>query len=442
MTFERRTLIGILLSGLTGTAVAVALIWRLPMSRTMHLVLTAILAGLWIGPALALKARLAFSLRTLTNLLGALREGDYSIQIKGGGADDAMGELISELNSLAVILHEERLGAQEATALLRKVLAEIDIALFGFDERERLCLINEYGEKLMGGPAKTLLKSPAGKLGLADCLSGPAHQVLELQFPQSVGRWELRRAAYRERGLPRQLLFLSDMTSVLHQEERSAWKRLIQILRHEINNSLAPIQSVAESLQSCLQREAAPVDCMEDLQDGLEIISERSEILGRFIESYSQLTRLPEPSFAPMPVAEWIDHAAGLEQRVPVDIVPGPDVSIAADRSQLDQLLINVVSNAVEAALEQHSAADCRVSVTWTQTDGLLEVRVDDNGPGCDPQKDLFVPFFTTKPEGSGIGLALSRQIAEAHGGALQLNNYDDQPGCRAILRLPIHRSH
>lgn len=436
MTFERRTLIGILLSGLTGTAVAVALIWRQPMSGTMHIVLTAILAGVWIGPALAVKARLAFSLRTLTNLLSALREGDYSIQIKGACPNDAMGELTGELNSLAGILHEERLGALEATALLRKVLAEIDVALFGFDERERLCLINECGEKLMGQPAKTLLKSPAGKLGLSDCLGGPTSQVMTLSFPEASGRWELRRAAYRERGLPRQLLFLMDMTSVLHQEERSAWKRLIQILRHEINNSLAPIQSVAESLQTCLQQGAAD-DCMEDLHDGLEIIAERSEILGRFIESYSQLTRLPEPSLSPMPVAEWIEHAAGLEQRVPIEVVQGPDLSITADRGQLDQLLINLISNAVEAALEQHAPDDCRVSVSWKKTGDLLEVWVEDNGPGCDPQKDLFVPFFTSKPEGSGIGLALSRQIAEAHGGSLQLKIRDDHPGCRAVLQLP-----
>ena len=437
MKFERKYLIGTLLCGLIPLLAAIGLVWWIPLSLKYRVLWSILLLALWLIPALFLKARLAFQLRTLSNLLGALREGDYSFKVKGACANDAMGELVSEVNALSQILHDERLDAVEATALLRKVLAEVDVALLGFDERERLCLINEYGEKLFGKPARELLKAQAADLGLADCLNGPTHQTMELNFPASTGRWELRRAAYREKGLPRQMLFLMDMTPLLHREERSAWKRLIQILRHEINNSLAPIQSVAESLQTCLRQD--PVEgCMEDLNDGLEIIAERSEILGRFIESYSQLTRLPEPTFEPMSVAEWIEHAAGLEQRVRVTVREGAETKIRADRSQLDQLLINLVSNAVEAALEKQAADEARVSIEWLVTENKLEVRVSDNGPGCDPSKDLFVPFFTSKPEGSGIGLALSRQIAEAHGGTLQLHNREALSGCQAVLRLPI----
>jgi nitrogen fixation/metabolism regulation signal transduction histidine kinase len=230
------------------------------------------------------------------------------------------------------------------------------------------------------------------------------------------------------------------MTRTLHEEERQAWRRLIQILRHEINNSLTPIQSVAQSLQKCLRQKPRSKVWEEDVREGLEIIAERSEVLGGFIASYSRLTRLPEPTFDEMKVETWIRRAVGLETRLPVEIIRGPELMIQADHSQLDQLLINIVSNSVEASLEAGRQTGKHVVITWKITGSFLEVWVDDDGSGLDTATDPFVPFFTTKPQGSGIGLALSRQIAEAHGGYLTLISHPDRPGCRALLRLPIER--
>ena len=274
--------------------------------------------------------------------------------------------------------------------------------------------------------------------GLDICLKGAVPRIVDLSLPGGTGRWELRRATYREKGLSHQLIFLSDMTRTLHEEQRQAWRRLIQILRHEINNSLTPIQSVAQSLQTHLKQESRSQNWEDDVREGLKIIAERSEVLGDFIASYSRLTRLPDPTFAEMNVETCIRHVVGLETRLSVEITHGPELTIQADRNQIEQLLINIMSNAVEASLQAKRQGDEHVVITWKVAGAFLEVWVDDDGPGLDTTKDPFVPFFTTKSEGSGIGLALSRQIAEAHGGYLTLTNLPDQPGCRALLRLPI----
>ncbi|MFC1635956.1 PAS domain-containing sensor histidine kinase [Planctomycetota bacterium] len=442
MRFERKITVLSLMSGLAGILLAMVLLWTASFQRSTKLALTFLILVSWIGFALSVKHKVAFPLRTILNLLGALREGDYSMRLRGACRDDAMGELAWEVNRLVQFLQKQRFDVVESTALLRKILAKIDVALFGFDSSGILQWVNDSGRQLLKLREEKIIGFHAEKFGLDLCLKGPTPRIVDLSLPGGVGRWELRRAAYREKGLSHQLVFLSDMTRTLHEEERQAWRRLIQILRHEINNSLTPIQSVAQSLQTCLKQESRTRGWEEDVQEGLEIIAERSEVLGGFIASYSRLTRLPEPTFAEMKVDTWIRHVVGLETRLSVEIISGPDLTIQADRSQLDQLLINIVSNAVEASLQPGGQNGESVAITWKIIGSFLEVWVDDEGPGLDTTTDPFVPFFTTKPQGSGIGLALSRQIAEAHGGYLALINHSNRLGCRALLRLPIeHRS-
>lgn len=445
MRFERQIVVWSLAGGLVAVLIAMGLVWTSGLSVQGRVTLTLLAVVPWVGFAFALRARTAFSLRTLSNLLGAVREKDYSLRLRGASRDDAMGEVIIEVNALARDLQNQRFSALEATALLRKVLAEIDVALFGFDREGRLQFVNDSGQHLLGRSERDLLGRPADSLGLEACLTGATPRLEDMSFPGGGHRWELRRATYRVKGQSHRLVFLSDMTRTLHEEERLAWKRLVQILRHEINNSLAPIQSVAQSLRSILRQEARSQGWEADLGEGLEIIAERSAVLGRFIASYSRLTRLPEPTPAEMEVETWIRHVAGLETRVAVELAPGPALRIRADRSQLDQLLINLVSNAAEASCEGRPDGDGCVSIGWRVNGSFLEVWISDDGPGLESTKDPFIPFFTTKPEGSGIGLALSRQIAEAHGGDLALAGHTDKPGCRAVLRLPLDisgRSH
>lgn len=442
LAYERRIQLLALAAGLPGSLVALILLWTGNFSSGTAWTITFFIAVLWLGFALSVKHRVVFSLQTLSNLLAALREEDFSLRARGARNEDAMGEVMVEVNALSETLRQQRLGALEASALLRTVMEEIDLAIFTFDQDKKLKLVNRAGVRLLNRPLERLLGFTAEELGLGACLEGEPARMMELAFPGASGRWGLRRGSFRQGGLPHHLVVLSDLSRTLRDEERKAWQRLIRVLGHELNNSLAPIQSVAQSLESGLVAATKSPDVngsslasiLDDLRQGLGIIRSRTEALGRFMTAYAQLARLPQPRLLPVRVSEWVGTTVKLETRVRVNLGKGPDAVISADRDQLEQLLINLIRNAADAALETKGG----VAVGWTRKRGQVELWVLDDGPGLPNTANLFVPFFTTKPGGSGIGLVLSRQIAEAHGGELTLRNRTDARGCEARLLLPI----
>jgi nitrogen fixation/metabolism regulation signal transduction histidine kinase len=431
---DRRVLVLALLAGLPGVLLSLWFLWNLEYAPRLRWTVGPLLVACWIGFAVAARQRVVRPLRTLAGLLAGLREGDFSSRARGSDPRDALGTVIGEINALGDTLQEQRVGALEATALLRRVMSEIDVAVYAFDDADTLVLLNRAGERLLGRPAERALGLNADQLGLAAFLAGEAPRVVEAMLPGATGRWEIRRGTFRQHSRPHQLLVVADLSRALREEERLAWQRLVRVLSHEINNSLAPIKSLAGSLVDLLGRRPAPVDRDQDLQGGLRVIENRAEALSRFMAAYARLARLPAPRVAPVDVGEWVRRVASLEPRLRVTIEPGPPVTVDADGDQLDQLLINLVKNAVDAVVDRQGT----VTLTWARANGQLEVRVLDNGPGLAGTTNLFVPFFTTKPSGSGIGLALSRQIAEAHGGTLVLGNRKGAPGCEALLRLPL----
>ncbi len=434
LSYESRLALLALLGGLPALAATLILLWAGGYSAKVRWTVALIVTLCWWACAHALRERARRPLLTLSNLLAALREEDFSLRAQSARPDDALGEVFQEANALSRTLQQQRLGAVEATALLRSVMSEIDVAVFTFDGSGKLRLVNRAGAQLLAEDPQRLLGRSAAELGLARFLEGDSAAAVQMAFPGGSGRWGVRVSAFREHGLPHRLLVLSDLTRTLREEELQAWKRLVRVLGHELNNSLTPIRSIAGSLRSLFGRRPLPEDWAEDAERGLGVIETRAEALGRFLASYARLAKLPAPRPGPVEVRDWIERVVHLETRLRVRLEPGPSVSIRADRDQLDQLLINLLNNAVDASLETGGG----VTVGWSTAGNRLEVRVEDEGPGLADTSNLFVPFFTTKARGSGIGLVLSRQIAEAHGGELTLENGAAGPGCRACLRLPI----
>lgn len=425
------------LTGAPGLALALTLLWTggagdFTVRAQWTLTLLAIAA--WLATAAALHGQVMRPLQTIANMLAALREGDFSMRARGSNPTDALGLLLFELNGLGEDLRAQRLGALEATGLLRRVMEEIDVAVFAFDGAQTLQLVNRAGAAILGRHEEQLVRRTASELGLQRCFDGDAPAVIELDLAGARGRWEMRRGTFRQGGLPHELLVLADVSRTLSKEERHAWQRLIRVLGHELNNSLAPIKSLAQSLANLLRRDPLPTDWREDLANGLGVIGNRAESLSRLMGAYARLARLPQPRLEPVSVVDWVRRVTALETRRVVTVCPGPEVTLPADGAQMDQLLINLVRNAVDASLDNDGVTE----VGWSVQNGWLDLCVRDSGAGLADTGNLFVPFYTTKSNGSGIGLVLSRQIAEAHGGRLSLANRRDGRGCEARVLLPL----
>lgn len=433
-THENRVWILSLAAGAPAVAAAVYLLSAGEYPPRVRWTVGAVIVLCWWGAAWSVRERVISPLRTLSNLLEALREGDYSIRVRGADQNSALGEVMIQANAMAATLRSQRLGAVEATALLSKVIEEIDVALFTFDGGGRLRLVNRAGARLLDREAGDLLGCDAAETGLSRFLQGGERGTVAHSFPGASGRWSVLRGTFRESGLPHTLLVVSDLTQALREEELQAWQRLVRVLGHELNNSLTPIKSLAGSLRQLAAIPQPTAGNRDDMLAGLAVIESRSDSLSRFVGAYSRLAKLPRPRLSGTDVGAIVRRAAALELRLHVQVTPGPDLRIRADADQIEQALINLIHNAVDATLDNKG----RVEVSWAVEQGKILVEVTDSGPGVANPNNLFIPFFTTKPGGSGIGLVLSRQIAEAHGGSLTLANRDGGRGCRATLMLPL----
>lgn len=436
-THGSRALVLGALSGLPVGVLSMVLLWTSPLSTRVRWTLTLVVIALWLWFLALLREHVTRPLGTLANMLAGLREGDFSIRARvpeDADPEDTLSLVYMEANALEAMLRDQRVGAVEASETLRKVLEAIEVAVFAFDPSGELRIVNRAGERLLGQPAERLLGAAATDLRLADALEGPSPRTIEVSFPGGTGRWELRRSVVRQEGAPLALIALSDLSRALREEERQAWKRIIRVLSHEINNSLAPIKSISGSMRTVLGRGTLTPDVEEDVTRGLEVISNRVESLGRFMASYARLARLPPPQMEPVDVGALVTGIAALETRTDVQVGQGPAATVQADRAQLQQALINLVRNAADATLESGGAG---VLLTWRVLDERVELIVEDDGPGLTDTSNLFVPFYSTKPGGSGIGLVLTRQIAEAHGGGVRLENRDAGVGARAVIVIP-----
>jgi nitrogen fixation/metabolism regulation signal transduction histidine kinase len=434
-----------------------------------HLSATAIVSILIIVALVLLLAVAAFMdqvvrpLQTLANVVAALREEDYSFRARGARANDPFGDLAIEINALADMHQSQRLGSLEAAALFRRVIAELDAPVLAFDQPGRLRLINPSAERVFKINAARDLGRTAEELHLDMLTSHPGDEVLQIpdriedKLVRAPSRWMVHATQFRQRGVPHTLLLLSDVSTALREEERIAWRRLIRVLGHEISNSLAPIKSIAGSLRSRLPESMN--GSLPDFDRGLGVIESRAESLDRFVQAYRQLAQLPAPSLRHIAVRPLLERVVSFEPRLEVELKSIPETEIVVDPDQLEQLLINLVRNGVEAAFSAREESIVKavaakappmpgkvalapsVSIQTELQEEFLSIIVRDNGPGLTNTGNLFVPFYTTKKTGTGVGLVLARQIAEAHGGTLDLRNRTDIRGCEAVVRLPVVRS-
>jgi len=447
--FERRIRLLCLFIAAPAFLLAAILLWQADFSSSTIATLLGGAALLSLIAAGLLMEQIIRPLQTLANVVSSLRESDYSFRARGSRQLDALGELATEINEFADMLQNQRVGEMEASALLSCVISSMDAPVLAFDPAHRLRLINPAAERIFHLTAERAQGRSAHDLQLAELLDQPEKGIMVLAGEGNPVHWMVRRSSFRQGGIPHTLLVLSDVSIALREQERDSWQRLIRVIGHEINNSLTPIKSIAGSLRSWIHTNPRNED-VSSFERGLAIIENRAESLNRFIQAYRQLAQLPPPALQPVSLHSLIGRAVDLETRVCVQLRPGPDIVLQLDPDQIEQLIINLLRNAAEAALARFPEASSNgsrprevpeVSVSWRAVPQAVVILIQDNGIGLTNPSNIFVPFYTTKPGGSGIGLALARQICEGHGGVLEVANRADGPGCGAEIRLPFRQS-
>jgi two-component system, NtrC family, nitrogen regulation sensor histidine kinase NtrY len=433
LAFERR--IVVLSVALTAPALALGgwLIWRLELEWIWRGVAAAALLAILAGLGAALRKSVIQPLRGLTNVVAAYRSGDYTIRSSRERPGDALGDLVHEVNSLGDTLHQQRLRALEATALLDKLINAIDIAVLAFDGEGRLRVHNPAATQLLGFESRTGAGRTAAEMGLEEFLQGDTRSRIVTSLGSRSGRWQVTHGTFRESGLAQHLLIIFDLRQALREEERLAWQRLIRVIGHEVNNSLSPIRSLATTLQESLSAALTPGNDRDEALTGLKVIADRTHNLSRFLAQYSRLARLPSPCPRWLVLAPVFARVIALEPLHRIQIQVPENLEAHVDEDQLEQALMNLARNAVEA----QGVCAGQVLIAAHGYDDTLVITITDEGPGVANPDNLFVPFFTTKPGGSGVGLVLSRQIAEAHGGTLSLENRHDTHGAIATLEIP-----
>ena len=385
----------------------------------------------------AVRGELLHHVRTLSNLVESIRTQDYSMKGSRARESGELAELYRQINGLNDSLKSSRQSEQELLSILDKVVSQINVAIVVCDAHNRIRLVNQLAAALLKSSSAELLGVGITDTVLAQFLDSTEPRLVDLRFPGAEGRWQISQHHYRHQGQASRILFIADLRQVLSDEEIAAWQRLIRVIGHEVNNSLTPITSLCQTLTGLLARPDS-ADYAADVREGLSVIADRAKGLQEFISVYARLARLPEPHKVPFAVTQLAGKLQRFFASQPLEISPFPAAQVFGDPVHLEQALINLIKNAADAALPLREGVRAR----WrAERDVVAHIEIEDDGPGLGTTENLFIPFYTTKPGGSGIGLVLARQIAEAHGGSLTLESRKTARGCVAHLTLPLRES-
>lgn len=411
------------------TALALLLI-QAPVPKWLTYALTAGALAAAAAVALLIYRRLVGGFERLTGLIHSLRGGEFSLRSRAEAG--SFGRSLAAVNVLAQDLSGLQRAGVESDALLGKLLGSLELAILVFDDNDCVTGANEAANRIFENRFRTLVGSSAADLGLAEWMSATTPVRASRRFPGGEGPWEIRVVRFRRGGKPHRLLVITNLSQALREEERRAWQGLIRVLTHETGNSLGPIRCTAYALNQRLSRISVDDVTGTALTNGLDLIERRAKTLSEFIHRYADLARLPPPQPQKIDLSELIRRVAALETRLSINTLGREKVTVFADPGQLEQALINLLKNATDAALQNEGG----VQIRWAEYDDGMVIEILDDGPGLPESENLFVPFFTTKPSGSGIGLVLARQIIEAHGGKLTLSNRSSGQGALARIEL------
>jgi two-component system, NtrC family, nitrogen regulation sensor histidine kinase NtrY len=415
---------------------AVLLVWisldsALPASAQMAI--GAVVLAWILLVAIRVREEVLRHVRTLSNLVESIRTSDYTVKGARAREPGELAELYQQINALTDSLRDSRQSEQELLNVLEKVVSQIHVAIIVCDADDRIRLVNRLAVLLLKAPAEELLGTEFASTVLAQLPASPEPRLLDFRFPGAEGRWQVSQHHYRHQGRTSRIVFIADLKQALSDEEIAAWQRLIRVISHEINNSLTPISSLCQTVSSILERPDS-ASYAEDVRKSLRMIGERASGLREFIGIYSRLARLPEPQRVPFPVANLAARLRGLFPEKALAIAPFPDVALFGDPVHLEQALINLVKNGLEA----NAAGAPPVELSCHVEEGVCEFRIADRGAGVGNPENLFVPFYTTKRGGTGIGLVFCRHIAAKHYGHVSLANRSDGPGAVAKLLIPL----
>jgi len=391
----------------------------------------------------ASKQNSQYQIRTLSNLIESMIDGDYTLRGRLQ-TNQAFQELLNSVNVLAGTLSKHKIEAKESRLLLERIMEQMDAMVLATDEQGFVVMANASAHKLILGEVDKANNIQISNIQLSALPIGAEiinanTGIIDFKSGSITGEHFLSKEAFFSDGKQHQLYTLTNAERLLMEKERKAWQSLLRVLSHEMNNSLTPIVAISQSMQKKLQKADSEI-VKASLLDGINIINERADSLSQFIASYSQLSQLPKPNKSIFKLALMIEKLATLYPDCKINCLFDTQLLIEADKSQLEQVLINLFKNAVEAM----ENVDEKIIEISSSTEGNWQhITLRDFGTGIANLANVFVPFYTTKPQGSGIGLALCRQILFNHNGSIKIDNHqvaypEKHQGVEVVLSLPI----